>query len=292
MHLGRTKSGLLAAVGLTLLLSAGCGSSDKTDSSGGGDAPIAREPAAGAPNEAGKAEGDQSQAGGQAPALGRAIVYTGQITVRVERVPATAEQVRTLATSVGGFVGSEKSTSDGSRDQSTITVRVPAKEFDSVLNQLGKLGKELDRSATTEDVTTTVVDLEARIAAQRASVDSVRRMFAQAKQLNEVVLLEKELTQRQAELDALLAKQRRLDDLVALSTVTVNLVGPDTPYASPEPSFVDGLKAGWQAFLFILKVAAVAIGFLLPFLLVAALVGVPLLWWLRRGRRIRRRPPD
>jgi hypothetical protein len=287
----RGKTALLAVAGLTLALAAGC-AADNSSKDSGGAAPAAQEPAVGAAGDAGKAESqtgaDQTQTGGQAPELGRAIVYNGQITVRVEQVADAAQRVRTLATSAGGFVGSEKSASGGSQAQSSITIRVPAEKFDGTLSDVAKLGKELDRSVNAEDVTAAVVDLEARIKAQQASVDSVRRMFSQAKQLSEVVQLEQELSRRQAELDALLAKQRRLDDLVKLSTVTVNLVGPDTPYVQPkgeDPSFLGGLKAGWDSFVFILRIAAAVLGFLLPFLIVAAVLGVPFWWWLRRRRR-------
>src|SRR5262249_27401114 len=120
------------------------------------------------------------------------------------------------------------------------------------------------------------------------SVDSVRRLLAQAKDLNQILLLEKELTTRQATLDSLVGKKRRLDEQVALSTVTVSLLGPEIPYVArktEEPSFLGGLRSGWDSFLVILKVVAAVLGFLIPFLIVAALVGVPVLWWVRRKRR-------
>ncbi|NUR47757.1 MAG: DUF4349 domain-containing protein [Hamadaea sp.] len=290
----RRKTVALALAGLALVFVAGCGASDKNSSDSGGAAPAVNPEGVGDLGAKTANGADQSttsgQGSGQVPEVGRAIVYNGQITVRVDDVELAAQRVRSAATGVGGFVGSEKSTSGGSRAQSSITIRVPADKFDSVLADAAKLGKELDRSVNAEDVTATVVDLEARIKAQQASVDSVRRMFAQATKLTEIVQLEQELSRRQAELDALLAKQRRLDDLVKLSTITVTLVGPDTPYVEPkteDPSFFGGLKAGWNTFVVILKVASAVLGFLLPFLIVAAVVLVPL-WWLLRRRRTAR----
>jgi Domain of unknown function (DUF4349) len=290
----RRKTVALALAGLTLVFVAACASTNSGDSStnSGGAAPAAVAPE-GAGDLGSKAGTEQSTTSGngqsgQAPELGRAIVYNGQITVRVDDVEAAAQRVRAMATGAGGFVGSEKSSSGGSRAQSYITIRVPAEKFDATLSDAAKLGKELDRSVNAEDVTAAVVDLDARIKAQQASVDSVRRMFTQAKQLSEVVQLEQELTRRQAELDALLAKQRRLDDLVKLSTITVNLVGPDTPYVEPkheDPSFLGGLRSGWDAFGMILKIVSAVLGFLLPFGIAAAVVLVPSWWWLRRRRR-------
>ncbi|NUT34655.1 MAG: DUF4349 domain-containing protein [Hamadaea sp.] len=298
----RARTALLATAGIVLALAAGCASNDNAKSTSGADGGA---PAAAPAGEKagvqdlsagqGQGSGTTGQGSGQAPEVGRAMIYTGTMTVRVDDVTASAEKVRTLANGQGGFVGSEKSSSRDSEESSTITIRVPADKFDGVLTDLGKLGEELDRQVTTEDVTAAVVDLEARIKAQQASVDSVRRMFTQAKQLSEVVQLEAELTKRQAELDALLAKQRRLDDLVQLCTITVTLVGPNTDYQPKEdedPSFLGGLKAGWNTFLFILRVAAAVIGFVLPFAVVAAIVVVPLWFWLRRRRALPPPPTD
>jgi hypothetical protein len=291
---------LLAAVGIAVLLAVtGCSSSNnKGNTDTAGD----RNPAAGAggTDERAAPQADANQAPGQAPnakapVFDRSIIKTGQITIRVEHVSTVSAQIRSLATGSGGFVGSEKSSGGaGSQEQSTITLRIPADKFDSILDQLAKFGTELDRSVSTDDVTDQVADLDAQIAATRTSVDSVRRLLAQAKDLNQILLLEKELTSRQASLDSLVAKKRRLDDLVTLSTITASLIGPTTPYVEPtneDPSFLGGLRAGWDTFVIILKVAAAVIGFLLPFLVVLALVGVPLLWWVRRRRRPIPPPP-
>lgn len=289
---------LLAVGAVGLLLAAGCGSTNSGNNSGSaGSAPM---PAAGgaadgatgekaAPGTDTQAQQQNGQPDAKAPVFDRAIIYTGQITVRVEHVDVSAERIRSLATSSGGFVASEKSArGDRGRDQSTITIRVPAAKFGDILDQIGRAGDELDRSISTEDVTEQVADLDAQITATRTSVDSVQRLLAQAKDLNQILLLEKELTTRQATLDSLVGKKRRLDEQVALSTVTVSLLGPEIPYVAPkseEPSFLGGLRSGWDTFVVILKVAAAVLGFLIPFLVVAALVGVPVIWWLRRRRR-------
>lgn len=286
---------LLAVGAVGLMLAAGCSASDK-DSGTSNSAPIAGGAADGATGEKAAPPGTDAQApqsngqpNAKAPVFDRAIIYTGQITVRVDHVDVSAEQIRSIATSAGGFVASEKSSSgDGGRDQSSITIRIPAAKFGDIMDEIGKAGKELDRSISTEDVTEQVADLDAQITATRTSVDSVRRLLAQAKDLNQILLLEKELTTRQATLDSLVGKKRRLDEQVALSTVTVSLLGPEIEYIEPkteDPSFLGGLKSGWDTFLVILKVASAVLGFLIPFLIVAALVGVPLVWWLRRKRR-------
>ena len=297
----RTRTFLAVALA-GLMLAAGCSSAQNSGNSSNDSAPIGEKAAGGtgADQAAPPALGSQpqdAQNSAKAPIFDRAIIYTGQITIRVDHVDVSAERIRSLATSSGGFVASEKSSSGGgSQEQSSITIRIPAAKFGDIMDQIGKtIGKELDRNISTEDVTEQVADLDAQIAATRTSVDSVRRLLAQAKDLNQILLLEKELTTRQATLDSLVGKKRRLDEQVALSTVTVTLLGPQVQYVAPkpkEPSFLGGLRTGWNAFVTALKVASLVIGFLLPFLAAAAVVGVPVIWWWRRKRRAAIRPAE
>ena len=95
-----------------------------------------------------------------------------------------------------------------------------------MVDQLAELGKEEQRGINTEDVTEQTVDLDARIATQQARVDSGRKLLAQAKSLNDLVMLEREVATRESDLASLQAKKRRLADLTALSTITVVLLDP------------------------------------------------------------------
>ncbi|WP_155374321.1 DUF4349 domain-containing protein [Catellatospora vulcania] len=293
---GMRKTFVVAALSGLLLLAGCSASNDKAATDSGAVAP-----AAGNPNnnlgyqdqkgEAGDAPAAPPQDGVNAtggPVVGRSLIYRGELSVRVDDVPASAERLTSLVGTAGGHIGAEKRVNDGTESQAWITVRVPAKQFHGVVEQIAKLGTEISRSSNTEDVTEAVVDLDTRIAAQRASVESVRRMFAQAKQLSEVVMLERELNQRQAELASLERKKAGLDDLVSLSTITVTLIGPNTvlpePEEEPAPGFLGGLEAGWDAFVATVQVGLAVLGFLLPFL-VALAIPVVLVIALRRRRR-------
>lgn len=290
-----------------LLTACGVGTSSDNASQSGGDAGGAPAAAPAAPNEAAKDQAEVAPAQGQtegknepaqAPNLSvdqRSIIYTGSITVRVGNVNEAAARTVGIASGAGGFIGGDNRNSDNGGANATLTLRVPADKFSSVVDQvakLGKDGKEESREINTQDVTEETVDLDARIAVQQARVDSGRRLLAQAKSLNDLVMLEREVATRESDLASLQAKKRRLADLTALSTITVVLlspaaqVGPDDDSA---PGFLAGLRGGWQALTASLGVLVTVLGALLPWLIV---LGVPVwlaIWVFRRNRR--RRPP-
>jgi hypothetical protein len=278
---------------------AGCGASDSASPASGaaedravapqGDGFVAQggevagaPPAAEPPKEA----SEQQQ---NVKAAERALIYTGQIYVKVDDVGAKADQAAGIATSLGGTIGGDQRSLNGDQSSAQIVLRVPSDKFDEALNQLARLGTEESRSKQTEDVTEMVVDLEARLATQRASVDRVRALLAQATTIGEVVSIESELTRREAELASLEQRRERLAGLVALSTITAYLHGPDAEVVPDEPDtgFLAGLKSGWRAFLESVKILLTVAGWLLPW---AIAIFVPiwlLVWFLRRRRPAR-----
>ena len=286
------------------VLLAGCGADSRDDAqSTSAAAPMAEpaEPAAGGAAEGGADSGGQPPEAGkdqpaQAPDLGvdqRSIVYTGSITVRVEDVNVAAAQASGYATAAGGFIGSDNRNSGPGSDTAQLQLRVPAARFTQVVDQLSKLGTEETREISTEDVTEQTVDLDARIAVQQARVATGRRLLGEAKSLNDLVMLEKEVATREADLASLQAKKRRLADLTALSTITVILLDPEaaaSPGGDDPPGFLAGLQGGWNALLASLRVLLTVLGAVLPWLIALGLPVSAGIYLIRRLTRRRARP--
>ncbi|AXL91602.1 DUF4349 domain-containing protein [Streptomyces sp. CB09001] len=294
----RALAGLLLATALAVT---GCSGSD-AGSDAGGNAKAA------APQQGSQAEG--SQADGRAGAAGEGgadragasappkltpthIIRTVSLSVQVKDTPKALDAARTATENAGGYVGDESTTRDAEGHERTeVTLRVPVERYEDVLDDLEGAGKLLRRDAKAEDVTDQVVDVDSRVKSQRASVARVRELMDRATQLSDVVSLEGELSTRQAELEALLARQAALRDRTSLATITLSL--SETPVRHEEkkededPGFTDALAGGWDAFVTMLRWVAVVLGAVAPFAAVAALLA---LLWLRVVRpRLPRRP--
>ncbi|WP_262062529.1 DUF4349 domain-containing protein [Streptomyces sp. STR69] len=213
------------------------------------------------------------------------IIRTASLSVRVKDVPKALDEARTTTENAGGFVGNETTTRDGQGHERTrVVLRVPTDKYDEVLADLEGAGKLLDRTAKAQDVTDQVVDVESRITSQRASVARVRELMDRATKLSDVVELEGELSTRESDLEALLAQQSSLKDRTSLATITLSL--SQTPVAKAaakddSPGFVDAVAGGWHVFVTMLRWIALALGAVLPFAAVAALLVV---LWLRLVR--------
>ncbi|MFE7748582.1 DUF4349 domain-containing protein [Streptomyces sp. NPDC057428] len=289
----RRRPHALAAAGLlaVLLATAGCAAgSGASDSASDSKAAAPRAEGAGAEAAGKPADGARS-----APKPGSAVavhvIRTATLSIEVKSVPKAVAAARVAAKGAGGLVAEETTERiDDRYDTSHLVLRVPQDRYDEVLSRLAGSGKLRSRTSNAKDVTGQVVDVDSRIATQRASVARVRDLMDKAEKLTDVVALEGELSSRQADLESLLAQQASLKDRTSLATVTLELNEPDEDATDPEDEdtgFLDALAGGWDAFVTMLRWIAVAIGATAPFL--AAAVFLLVLWRLVRGRLPRRR---
>lgn len=214
----------------------------------------------------------------------RRVVYTAALRLQVDDPAAGADAAIDVATEAGGSLASQD---QDAGDEVRVSVRVPSDRFDEALDDLAALGTVLDRSVGTDDVTDQVVDLQGRLDNARASTERLRILFADAADVNQIVAIEAALTEREAEVEGLAGQLQVLEDEADLSTFTLTFTREGEPEVDDDiPGFGRGLDTGWVAFRNVASVAVTALGFLLPFLLVAlplAAVGRGLIRRRRRG---------
>ncbi|MEW2069287.1 DUF4349 domain-containing protein [Streptomyces sp. NPDC007346] len=308
-HLRRSRLRAALAAGAlgAMLLVGGCGAGDSaSDRSAGvpdakaeGRADLSEDQYAPGDSAAsaapeGTAKSAERQAEAPRPgAAGTHVIRTTELSVEVKSAPKAAAAARSAVEASGGLVATETTERiDDTHETSHLVLRVPQDGYQEVLRKLTGSGKLLSRSSNAKDVTDQVVDVESRIATQRASVTRVRELMDQAERLTDVVTLEGELSKRQADLESLLAQQASLKDRTSLATITLDLTEPDAPREDgkdDDPGFLDALGGGWDAFVTMFRWLAMAIGASAPFLITAALVLV--VWRTLRARRAARTAP-
>jgi len=270
---------LLSALALT-----GCsaGADSSAYDSGGVAAPM---PATDTLNqEAGSADGQST--------VDRSVITTGWVTITVtDPMDAAAEAAR-ITESVGGRIDSrsEYAPRGGDGGSATLTLRIPSKDLTATLDKLKKLGEVQEVSLSATDVTMESQDLDARITSMRASIDRLTALLAGATDTDSLIALETAISDRQGQLESMEAQQRFLADQVSMSTVTLNLV-TEQVVADPQPvTFLDGLVAGWNAFVAFFAGLLVVIGVLIPWLVLAGIITAVVIVIIKR-RKPKATPP-
>ncbi|WP_329425171.1 DUF4349 domain-containing protein [Streptomyces sp. NBC_01268] len=293
----RAAAGALLAGTLFLTGCAGSGGAD-TASADAKD-PSQEKPAYDASGAAGAAGADKAadgREGTRAPVQEpQHVIRTAELSVEVKDAGKALASARRVTAGAGGHVENETTERvDDTHVTSRVVLRVPQERYDSVLAELAGAGRLLSRRADAKDVTGQVVDVESRIATQRASVARVRALMDKATRLGDVVTLEGELSRRQADLESLLAQQAALKDRTTLATITLELTEPESGAPAGDedrPGFLDALGGGWDALVAALAWTLVVLAAIAPWLALLALAYA--VWrWVLRPRLPRRAKPE
>ena len=149
----------------------------------------------------------------------RIVIRAANAELVVESVAPAHARLVAVATSLGGRVEREVVTDRSA----TLMLRIPDARLEAAFDSLARVGDLTRRSIAAQDVTTAVIDLDARIASLVAARDRLRALHARAATVSEVLEVEKELARMQGELDSLEGRRAYLRDAAALSQLEVEL---------------------------------------------------------------------
>jgi VIT1/CCC1 family predicted Fe2+/Mn2+ transporter len=163
-----------------------------------------------------------------------------------------------------------------------------------MINRLSKFGSVLSTSIASEEVTNQYRDLESRLRSKKISAERLRQLITQAVKPADILLIEHELSDREAEIESMQGQLNVLSDQTSLSTITLTLVSKGNsavvaPVKTREPSFRRAWRNSVNALGDIAQALAAAAGALLPFVPFLALLLAAALWLKRRATRRRNR---
>ena len=315
---GRRAAGLIAALTMTATFAACSSSAGDSASDGGGSDTVSSSEMA--PDEASEpqfSDGDSgSDTGAQdksadpgssgdfygeesasspaarAPAIERHVISTGTVSLVSDDVATARRDVQRIVDSQHGSISEENTETDdeGTATYSRLVIRVPSSSFAVTMLSLEKAAELRQSKITSDDVTTQVIDTDVRVRAQEGSLRRVEQLLARANSLKDIIWIESQLTNRQAELDSLKSQQAWLSDQTSESTITIDIVQkqdvkPEPKKEKEETGFLVGLKGGMKALGGFAAAMATIVGALLPFAIVLAVFGLPAWLLVRRSAR-------
>jgi hypothetical protein len=142
------------------------------------------------------------------------IIYTASLVLAVYQVEQNLSKIEEIATASGGYLGS--------RNDDSITVRIPRAKFHDVVASVEKLGDVIHRKVDAQDVSDQVVDLEARLKNARAMRDRLASLLTGAPATKDALEIEKELSRVMGDIESIEGKLTLLADKIAYSTLSVS----------------------------------------------------------------------
>ncbi len=147
---------------------------------------------------------------------------TGSLAIEVTDFDAALAKARTAVTGLGGYISGSQMATDGDQPYASITYRIPSDRWDDAMTALKGLGtKVLNEQTQAVEVTTAVVDLDARIDNLRVTERSLQAIMAQATKIPDILEVQSQLTTVRGEIEQLTAERDHLKDQASYGTLTV-----------------------------------------------------------------------
>ncbi len=242
----------------------------------------------------------------------RKIIRTATLELEVEDVGAAVQKVESVAAAAGGFVSEssvfidEPSEPEGGDDgtprrtqTATVTIRVPAEVYASVMSQLRGVAEEVrSEISSASEVTEEYTDLAARLRNLEATEASYLELLAKAEDIPDILTVQDRINSVRLDIEQTQGRINVLDSLTDLATITVRLTPPAIPVEEPggeQGWAAEAWDAAWEASqdaMVALGTVAIVGGVVLIWLAIPALV--VLVVWRRFGWRLSgpRTPPS
>lgn len=167
-------------------------------------------------------EGSARESEKSMAASDRLIVWRASLTLEVDAVGETLPIVSAIIEKKGGHI-ENKWISGNDKEHARLTIRVPSKELKVVLDEFSRLGREQHRHIASEDVTEKYIDTEARLKNAIALRDRLKGLLDKAKEVKEILAIEKELTRIQSDIDSMEGRLKKLKGQIDFASITLTL---------------------------------------------------------------------
>ena len=154
----------------------------------------------------------------------RMIVRTSNITLVVNDIPTSMDGIIKLAEGINGYVVSSNQWKDNGNLLGTISIRVPAEQFDGTMAALHNMAVEVtSENTSSQDVTSQYVDLTAALTNLQATEAQLLQIMTKADKVPDILAVQEQLTTVQGQIESTKGQMKYLEQTSATSLITASL---------------------------------------------------------------------
>lgn len=164
--------------------------------------------------------GTSLQAGQPSGDWDKKIVKHAQLSLEVNNYQQYSTRLHSLLKQYGAYIAQEEQHQLSYRLENEVAIRVPAVQFEQLLQGLSADSTTLwEKKITTEDVTGEIVDIKARMEARKQVREQYLSLLKQAKSMKDILDIQNEINGIQEEIEAAAGRMAYLQHDVAYSTI-------------------------------------------------------------------------
>lgn len=223
------------------------------------------------------------------------IIYNASLSMESTDFDTTREALMAAVEANGAWLestslyGTEKD-HDRTAD---YTVRVPVGSYRAFLAAVGDAGSVRNVSENAENITSSYIDVQARLSALEAQRTRLNELADQAETTADLLEIESQLSDVQYQLENYTRQLRNMDQQVSYSTVDIYLqeVATLTPTGVTfTERIADAFGGGWDAFVGFVQGLVIALVYLWPVVLIVIAVLAALCFWRKRHPKAPKAP--
>jgi len=148
------------------------------------------------------------------------IIKNANLAIEVKDYKKFSEQMHAAVKQAGGYIAQSEQNRSEYKIENIVTIKVPVDQFDRAVIGL-TAGKDniITQKITSQDVTGEVIDTRSRLEAKRQVRLRYMDLLKQAKNMEEILQVQKEINNLQVEMESAAGKINYLTHSAALSTI-------------------------------------------------------------------------
>ena len=213
------------------------------------------------------------------------IIKTARLAFETQELEKTHKKILQLSKQYNGFVQSDNSGKNYNRVYRNMVIRVPTDKFQNFIDGVSEGIEYFDqRDISRQDVTEEFVDLEARLSAKRELEKRYLELLKSAKNVKEMLEIERELSNIREEIEAKEGRLKFLQSRVSMSTINIDFykyTAESSVSVSYGQKMSNALKSGWNG----ISVFFLGLLYLWPLFLLAIIVILVIRRYIRKNKK-------
>ena len=203
------------------------------------------------------------------PVIERKIIKEGEISFETTNSTETRKVISKSIADFKGYISNDNIDDYKDRIEHKIIIRVPAEQFDSLLDKISQSAKKLDsKNINALDVTEEFIDVETRIKTKKELENRYKELLKKANTVEEILTIEKEIGNLRTDIESIEGRLTYLKNKISFSTLTVVFYEKTSSTFGFSSKLGHAIQNGWTNLLWFF----VGLANLWPFVVIGGIV--------------------
>lgn len=177
----------------------------------------------------------------------RKLIRDGHVEFETDDIDSTRSRVIQSVKKHQGYISNDQEYKLPGRVSVNMTIRVPAENFDPLIEDATKGVKRFDsKGVNVNDVTEEFIDVEARLKTKKELEERYLELLQKASAVKDILEIETQMGALRSDIESIEGRLKYLENQVAFSTLNLNFyetIPGETEFGA---RFQDGFRNGWD----------------------------------------------